>query len=194
MNGRLAAAAGDGAVVEVGGLGIGVHVSATSARKLPPIGQTVRLATHLVVREDALELFGFADDDERRLFEQLISVSGVGPRMALSICSVGEPDALRLAIVRGDTATIQRASGVGKRTAERVVIDLRDRLGASEAAVTGASADGPAPSADLYLSARDALVSLGFKAEEADAALASAPAASSAEDLIRHGLSQLRRS
>lgn len=193
MSGRLAAVEADGVVVEVGGVGLLLRVSASSARALPGIGQSVRLSAHLVVREDALDLYGFADDSERRLFDQLIGVSGVGPRMALAVLGVDDADAVRLAIARGDSAKLQRAAGVGKRTAERIVLELRDRIG------PGGGSSAPEPgaaggSADAFLSARDALVALGFKGDEADGALADAPPGIDAEGLIRHGLSRLRRS
>jgi holliday junction DNA helicase RuvA len=193
--GRLAAVEADAVVVEVGGVGLLLRVSASSARALPAVGQTVRLTTHLVVREDALDLYGFIDDVERRLFDQLISVSGVGPRMALAILGVDDADGVRLAIARGDTAKIQRAAGVGKRTAERVVLDLRDRITAGPATPPG-DGDGPAGvnAAEAFLAARDALVALGFRGEEADAALAGAPSGVDAEALIRHGLAGLRKS
>lgn len=179
----------DGPVIEVGGVGLLVRVSATTLGALPPTGGEVSLLTVLVVREESLDLYGFASAAERGLFEAFTSVSGVGPRLGLAICSTGEPDELRLAIARGDSARLQTASGVGKRTAERLVLDLRDRLGA----IDGAS-PAPTPSqADLHITARDGLVALGFRAEEADQALADAPADLDAEGLVRHGLARLRR-
>ena len=115
--------------------------------------------------------------------------------MALAILGVDDADGVRLAIARGDTAKIQRAAGVGKRTAERVVLDLRDRITAGPATPTG-EGDGSAGAntAEAFLAARDALVALGFRGEEADAALASAPSGVDAEALIRHGLAGLRKS
>ena len=179
----------DGPVMEVGGVGMLVRVSTTTAAALPGAGGEVALLTVLVVREESLDLYGFASAAERMLFEAFTSVSGVGPRLGLAICGVAEPDELRLAIARGDSARLQTASGVGKRTAERIVLELRDRLGA----VNGA-AGVPAPgAADVHLSARDGLVALGFRPEEADAALADAPAGLDAEGLVRHGLAALRR-
>lgn len=178
----------DGPVIEVGGVGMLVRVSTTTAAALPATGAEAALLTVLVVREESLDLYGFASPAERMLFEAFTSVSGVGPRLGLAICGVAEPDELRLAIARGDSARLQTASGVGKRTAERIVLELRDRLGA----VNGA-AGAPSPAADVHLSARDGLVALGFRPEEADAALAGAPAGLDAEGLVRHGLTALRR-
>jgi Holliday junction DNA helicase RuvA len=191
VSGRVAAHEPEGPVVEVGGVGLLLRVSATTAAQLPPAGGSVSLLAHLVVREDALDLYGFATAAERSLFEAFLSVSGVGARLALAVCGVAAPDELRMALARGDSARLQAAPGVGKRTAERIVLELRDRLGAL------APADGPGPEADgeadLYLQARDALVSLGFRAEEAGAALADAPADAGAEELVRFGLKALRR-
>ncbi len=190
LRGRLAAVEADAVVVEVGGVGLHVRCSATTARALPPAGQDVALTTHLVVREDALDLYGFATAAERELFEAFLSVNGVGPRMALAICGVDSPDGLRLGVARGDVAKIQLAQGVGKRTAERVVLELRGKVG-EIAAADGAGHD---PSgADVFLAARDGLVGLGFRQEDAEAALSDAPAAATAEELIRHGLGRLRR-
>ena len=179
----------DGPVVEVGGVGLLVRVSSTTLGTLPSPGGEAALLTVLVVREESLDLYGFATAGERTLFEAFTTVSGVGPRLALAICSTGEPDELRLAIARGDSARLQTASGVGKRTAERLVLDLRDRLGALDGSSTS-----PTPSqADVHITARDGLVALGFRPEEADQALADAPAELDAEGLVRHGLARLRR-
>jgi holliday junction DNA helicase RuvA len=189
VKGRLAAVEADSVVVEVGGVGLLVRCSATTARALPAVGQQVSLTTYLVVREDALDLYGFATPAERELFEAFISVGGVGPRMGLAICGVDEPDNLRLAVARGDVAKIQLASGVGKRTAERVILELRGKVGE----LVGAESGGGLTDADTFLAARDGLVGLGFKQEEAEAALSDAEAGASAEELLRHGLSRLRR-
>jgi Holliday junction DNA helicase RuvA len=190
VRGRLAAVEADTVVVEVGGVGLLVRCSATTARALPATGQDVSLTTYLVVREDALDLYGFATSGERELFEAFISVGGVGPRMGLAICGVDEPDALRLAVARGDVAKIQLASGVGKRTAERVVLELRGKVGELVSTDGGARA---LTDADTFIAARDGLVGLGFKQEEAEAALSDAATGASAEELLRHGLARLRR-
>lgn len=178
-------------MVEVGGVGLFVRCSATTARALPLVGSPVSLTTYLVVREDALDLYGFATAGERELFEAFVSISGVGPRMALAICGVDDPDALRLAVARGDVAKIQLAQGVGKRTAERVVLELRGKMG--EIATAPANGAKGLSDADVFMSARDGLVGLGFKQDEAEAALGDAPAGASAEELLRHGLARLRK-
>ena len=164
----------EGPVVEVGGVGMLLRVSGQTAQSLPAPGGEVRLLAHLVVREDALDLYGFATAAARGQFAAFLSVGGVGPRMALALCGVAAPDELRLAIARGDGARLQAAPGVGKRTAEGAAL-------------------APAGSADAYLAARDGLLGLGFKVEEADAALAEAPPGLEAEALVRHGLERLRR-
>lgn len=189
VRGRVVAHEPEGPVVEVGGVGLFVRVSATTAATLPAVGAEAALLTVLVVREEALDLYGFASAGERSLFEAFTGVSGVGPRLALAICGLDGPDELRLALARGDSARLQAASGVGKRTAERVVLELRDRLGSLNGGAPALAAAG----ADAYLSARDGLVALGFRPEEADAALTDAPPGLDAEGLVRHGLGRLRR-
>lgn len=181
----------DGPVIEVGGVGLLVRVSATTGATLPAVGTEVALLATLVVREESLDLYGFGTAAERALFEAFTSVNGVGPRLALALCGVADPDALRLAIARGDGARLQAAPGVGKRTAERIVLELRERLGALE--TSGVAAASPGSAADVHIAARDGLVALGFRPEEADAALADAPDGLDAEGLVRHGLAALRR-
>jgi Holliday junction DNA helicase RuvA len=176
-------------VIEVGGVGMLVRVSATTSGSLPAAGAEAFLLTVLVVREESLDLYGFATAEERALFEAFTSVNGDGPRLGLAICGVAAPDDLRLAIARGDGARLQAANGVGRRTAERIVLELRDRLGSLNGVATSAVPTG----ADAHISARDGLVALGFRPEEADAALADAPAGLDAEGLVRHGLAALRR-
>jgi Holliday junction DNA helicase RuvA len=190
VRGRVVAHEAEGPVIEVGGVGLLVRVSATTATKLPAAGAEASLLTVLAVREESLDLYGFATQAERALFEAFTGVSGVGPRLALAICGLDDPDELRLALARGDSARLQAASGVGKRTAERVVLELRDRIGSLNG---GAPPVVTAGSADAYLSARDGLVALGLRPEEADAALVDAPEGLDAEGLVRHGLGRLRR-
>jgi Holliday junction DNA helicase RuvA len=190
VRGRVVALEAEGPVVEVGGVGLLVRVSATTGASLPPVGSEASLLTVLVVREESLDLYGFATAGERALFEAFTGVNGVGPRLALAICGLDSPDELRLALARGDSARLQAASGVGKRTAERVVLELRDRLGSLNG---GPPPEVAAGAADAYLAARDGLVALGFRAEEADAALQGAPEGLDAEGLVRHGLGRLRR-
>jgi Holliday junction DNA helicase RuvA len=191
LTGRLADADADGLVVEVGGVGLRVHASAAAARAARDHPQAVQLHTHLVVREDALTLYGFASRRERGLFVALLGVSGLGPAKALALLSGYPVDTLQRAIATDDLALLASVSGIGKRTAERIVVELRDKLGA--AALEAVEADGasaPSPD-DAHLSARDALVALGFAVAEAETALAGAEG--STEQRVKVGLAALRR-
>jgi Holliday junction DNA helicase RuvA len=189
--GRLLEADADGLVIEVGGVGLRVHASAAAARAAQETPQAVRLQTHLVVREDALTLYGFANGRERGLFVALLGVSGLGPSKALALLSGYPADTLQRAIAAGDLALLASVSGIGKRTAERIVVELRDKLGAAalETAPSGGST-APAPD-DPHLSARDALVALGFAVSEAEAALAGSEGTT--EQRVKGALATLRR-
>jgi holliday junction DNA helicase RuvA len=167
VRGRVAAVSPDGAVVEVGGVGLAVHCTPGTLAGLRP-GAEARLATSLVVREDSLTLYGFADDDEKHLFELLQTASGVGPRLAQAVLAVLTPDAVRKAIANADTATLTRVPGIGKKGAERLVLELRDRVGPAPLASDAApSAAGAWPE-----QVRQALVGLGWTAGQADQAVA----------------------
>ncbi|HEY0533891.1 MAG TPA: Holliday junction branch migration protein RuvA [Actinoplanes sp.] len=128
VRGVVAAIASDSAVIEVGGIGLQVQCAPATLAGLRT-GAEARLATSMVVREDSLTLYGFADHDEKHLFELLQTASGVGPRLAQAILAVHQPDAVRRAIVGGDLATLTRVPGIGKKGAEKLVIELRDRIG-----------------------------------------------------------------
>ncbi len=156
----------EGLVLDVGGVGYLVQATPAALRKADGAAE-VTLLTYLNVREDALQLFGFADAAERDLFVQLLSVNGVGPKVALAILSGSPAAELRRAIVRQDAARFQAIPGIGKKTAERIVLELKER--ASAAVVPDASGEAsPSP----HLVARDALVELGYSIMEAEAALA----------------------
>ena len=187
VRGHLTAADADGVVVGMGGMGFHVRVSDSTRADLPGIGSEVVLHTHLVVREDALDLYGFSDESERIIFASLLGVNGVGPRSALAICGLGTPQALALAIGGGDVGYISKAAGVGKKTAERVILELRDKVGVAGAAGI------PAPATGARGGAREGLVALGFPPDQVDAALAGADADLDEEALIRHGLAVLGR-
>lgn len=188
VRGHLAATDADGVVVGMGGMGVHVRVSDTTRADLPPVGSEVMLHTHLVVREDALDLYGFAGDQERLLFEALLGVNGVGPRMALAICGLGTPEALAIAIGGGDAAYIQNAAGVGRKTAERVILELRDKVG-----IASSGGGTPALPGTPRSGAREGLVALGFPPDAVDAALAGAGDDMDEEALVRHGLAVLGR-
>jgi Holliday junction DNA helicase RuvA len=166
LRGRAVARDAEGLVLEVGGVGYRVLATPSAIRKADG-GDEVVVETHLHVREDALQLYGFAEAAERELFEKLLSVSGVGPKVALAIVSGYSPAELTRAIVREDAALFQTIPGIGKKTAQRVVLELKERI-APLAAV-----DGPHLGAgDGHVVARDALVELGYTAAEAEQRLA----------------------
>jgi holliday junction DNA helicase RuvA len=157
----------DGLVLEVGGVGYRLLATPTAIRKADGVDEAV-IETHLHVREDALQLFGFADAAERELFEQLLAVSGVGPKVALAIVSGYSPGELKRAIVREDDALFQTIPGIGKKTAQRVVLELKERI-----APLVAVDEGPHLGAgDGHIVARDALVELGYTTAEAELRLA----------------------
>jgi holliday junction DNA helicase RuvA len=184
VRGQVAAIGPDGAVVEVGGVGLAVQCSPGTLARLR-VGKQARLSTSLVVREDSLTLYGFADDDERALFELLQTASGVGPRLAQAILAVHPPAEVRRAVATADIAALTRVPGIGKKGAERLVLELRDRIGSAEAAGGGApgtaAVTAVAPWRDQL---RHALVGLGWSAREAEEAVdAVAPQADAGADL-----------
>ncbi|MGC9668550.1 Holliday junction branch migration protein RuvA [Planosporangium sp. 12N6] len=166
VHGRVAAVGPDGAVIEVGGVGLAVSCTPNTLATLR-VGAEARLATTLVVREDSLTLYGFADDDARELFELLQTASGVGPRLAQAVLAVHSPDTVRRAIAGGDTATLTRVPGIGKKGAERLVLELRDKVGL----IPGEGAL-PVAGAAWADQVRQALVGLGWTAGQADQAVA----------------------
>jgi Holliday junction DNA helicase RuvA len=167
--GRVAAVAPDGAVIEVGGVGLSVACAPGTLAGLR-VGEQARLATSLVVREDSLTLYGFADDDEKHLFELLQTASGVGPRLAQAVLAVHSPTVVRRAISEGDTSTLTRVPGIGRKGAERLVLELRDRIG-PVGGVVPANGAGARPGA-WQEQVRAALVGLGWTAGQADQAVA----------------------
>jgi Holliday junction DNA helicase RuvA len=176
-----------GVVVESGGVGYRLSVSAGTLASVPAVGKTVRLHSHLVMRDDAIQLFGFATDAERELFLMLIGVQGVGPKVALAVLSGGSPDELTAAIATGDAARFQAAPGIGKRTAERIIVELKDK-------VAGAVADQivvSRTSDDPRVIAREGLVGLGYTPQEADAML-DAVIGETPEELIGEALKAAR--
>ncbi|MGI8880980.1 MAG: Holliday junction branch migration protein RuvA [Jatrophihabitans sp.] len=168
--GVVAAVSPDGAVIEVGGVGLAVSCSPGTLARLR-LGEPARLATSLVVREDSLTLYGFADDDERSLFELLQTANGVGPKLAQTILGVHPPRTVRQAIATSDFAALMQVSGIGKKGAERLVIELRDRIGSidgSDSVLTGGSVAPTAPWRDQL---KHALAGLGFTGKEATDAI-----------------------
>ncbi|KQS64929.1 Holliday junction branch migration protein RuvA [Modestobacter sp. Leaf380] len=177
--GRVAAVSPDGAVVEVGGIGLAVQCTPGTIARLQ-VGEDARLSTSLVVREDSLTLYGFADDDERQLFELLQTANGVGPRLAQAVLAIHPPREVRRAVTTGDLKSLMQVPGIGKKGAERLVLELRDRLGVGsgdvslDAATAAAGATGLAvtPVAPWRDQLTTALVGLGWSVREADGALA----------------------
>lgn len=167
VRGVVAALSSDCAVVEVGGVGLAVQCAPGTLAGMR-VGAPVRLATSLVVREDSLTLYGFANDDEKQLFELLQTASGVGPRLAQAVLAVHPPDVVRKAIATGDTATLTRVPGIGKKSAERLVLELRDRIGP-----VPVGGDGPADvgTGNWVEQVRQALIGLGWTAAQADQAV-----------------------
>jgi Holliday junction DNA helicase RuvA len=176
VSGRVAAVSPDGAVVEVGGIGLAVQCTPGTIARLQ-VGEAARLSTSLIVREDSLTLYGFADDDERQLFELLQTANGVGPRLAQAVLAIHPPREVRRAVAMADVKALMQVPGIGKKGAERLILELRDRLGST---TSDTSLDAPAvvglPSVTAVAPWRDqltsALVGLGWSAKEADSALA----------------------
>jgi Holliday junction DNA helicase RuvA len=160
----------DAAVIEVGGVGLLLHTTPGTAASLRPGAEAV-LATTLIVREDALTLYGFADEDERSVFDLVLTVSGVGPRIALAMLAVHTPDALRRAVSSGDLAALTKVPGIGKKGAERIVLELRDKIGVPTSGASSSSVSRPAAD-EASAQVRDALVGLGWSVKQADDAVA----------------------
>lgn len=174
VHGTVASVSLDSAVVEVGGIGMLVRATPGTLARLR-LGQQTRLATSLVVREDALTLFGFVEEDERDVFEILQTVSGVGPRLALGMLAVHEPDALRRALAAEDVKALTQVPGIGNKGAQRILLELGDRLGPPH------GTPAPAPVAGTMPEVVDALVQLGWSAKAADDAVATVLAESPAD-------------
>ena len=170
--GSVAAVAPDGAVIDVGGVGLQVQCTPGTLAGLR-MGERARVATSLVVREDSLTLYGFASDDERNTFELLQTASGVGPRLAQAMLAVLTPDALRRAVAAEDLAVLTSVPGIGRKGAQRIVLELAGRLGAPEelAGVTVSAAGGSGVQPAWRDQVRAGLVSLGWQAREADQAI-----------------------
>ncbi len=189
VRGEVAVRRPDHVVVLAGGVGYRLAVSAETLRQVPALGKETTLHSHLVVRDDALALFGFATEEERDLFLLLVTVQSVGPKVALAVLSGGPPRELVRAIAAGDTARFQAVPGIGKRTAERIVAELRPKVDAGGAADPITVTRG---TDDPRLLARDGLLELGFPPAEAEALLADAEG-DTVEALIGAALRSARR-
>ena len=187
ISGRVVVRRPDHVIVDCGGVGYRLAVSAETLRHVPAIGNDVSLHAHLVVRDDALALYGFSSETERDLFLMLLGVQTVGPKMAIAVLSGAPPRELLAAVAAGDVSRL-RAPGVGKRTAERIIVELREKVAASvaqdEISITRSD--------DPRTVAREALAGLGYGADEIDSLLDGADG-DSAEQLISHALRSARR-
>jgi Holliday junction DNA helicase RuvA len=172
LRGTVAGVAPDGAVIEVGGVGMRVQCTPGTLAALRP-GEPAQVATSLVVREDSLTLYGFSSEDERNVFELLQTASGVGPRLALAMLAVHAPDALRRAVSTEDLGALTMVPGIGKKGAQRIVLELRDRLGPPGDSGDGLPARAAAPRAPSWRDqVQSGLVNLGWPARDADQAIA----------------------
>ena len=201
VNGILESVEEGVAIVDVNGFGVNVYISGSTMDRLPGIGEAIKLYTYTNVKEDAFNLFGFLSKDELSLFKMLITINGIGPKGGLSIMSVMSPDDLRFAIIAGDTKSISSAPGIGKKTAERIVLELKDKIKVSEDDMLGRGSvsaedivsDGAFPARDEAVAA---LVALGYNSAIAMKAvrkvLSSNPdAANDTEVLLKQALKEM---
>jgi len=189
VRGEVAVRRPDHVVIDCGGVGYRLAVSAETLKQVPGAGKAATLHAHLVVRDDALALYGFSTEEERDLFLMLLGVQAVGPKVALAVLSGGPPRELLGAIAGGDAARFQAVPGIGKRTAERIIVELREKVvdAALEDSITVTRGDDP------HALARDGLVGLGYSLQEAEELLRDAPGdVRSPEDLIAHALRAAR--
>ncbi|MDX6672548.1 MAG: holliday junction helicase RuvA [Solirubrobacteraceae bacterium] len=187
VRGDVAVRRPDHVVVDCGGVGYRLAVSSETLKHVPAAGKPVALHAHMVVRDDQLALYGFHAEEERDLFLMLLGVQAVGPKVALAVLSGGPPRELLGALAAGDAARFQAVPGIGKRTAERIIVELREKVVDAPAAEISISRTD-----DPRLLARDGLVGLGYSLQEAQELLDDAPADLSTEDLIAHALKAAR--
>ena len=193
LEGKLVSALPTQATVDVNGVGYEVFIPLSSYDKLPTVGQPIRILTHLVVREDAHLLYGFMTGTERDLFRLLVNnVSGIGPKLALAVLSGMSVTNFKTAVVNSDIAAISKISGLGKKTAERIVLELKDKLGVAAAWEAATSAHAPTPEQEQANEAMLALIALGYKQVDAYKAVRDLQAqAKSAEELVKLALKKI---
>jgi holliday junction DNA helicase RuvA len=180
----------DGAVIDVGGLGLSLFLSTSTLQGLPAIGKKVRLCSYLHVKEDILQLYGFSDRRERDIFLKLIAISGIGPKAAVAVLSAYDPDAFIRIVVTEDLDAITAVSGVGKKSGQRIILELKDKLAplVGELGVTVGGPDG----GNMIKEARDALKGLGYSTMEVNQALEGfATEEPRVEEMIKHALKRL---
>lgn len=184
----------DHVVVETAsGVGYRIAVSAYTMERIPAVGHPVSLHTELIVREDSMALYGFATEEEQDLFTLLLGVQSVGPKMALAVLSGGSPRELVMALAAGDAPRFQAVPGIGKRTAERIIVELREKVGVPNELVPTIGGGSATRGDDPRLLARDGLIELGYELIEADRLLSGAEAGLTAEALIGHALKAAAR-
>jgi Holliday junction DNA helicase RuvA len=192
IHGRIASKSPPQLLVEAGGVGYEIEAPMSTFFLLPPVGEEVRLLTHLVVREDAHLLYGFATDEERRLFRNLLKVSGVGPKIALALLSGISVEGFAHCVRNDDVAALTRVPGIGRKTAERLLVEMKDRLDGAVGSTPGAVVLPAGNSAQSE--AFGALVALGYKPAEASRLLKSVEGGTqTTEDLIRRALQSAAR-
>lgn len=197
LRGELAAVEEEKAVIDVGGVGYGVFMPKQALSLLPAVGNEIKIYTYLNVREDAMQLFGFMTRDDLEIYKQVIGVSGIGPKGGLNILSCMSPDELRFAIMSGDVKAISAAPGIGKKTAEKLIVELRDKVdietvldhaaNGQERADVGASSDN-----EMHAEAVQALVALGYGSSESLRAVKkTSPECASIEEILKEALKYL---
>ena len=195
LRGKLTACDINFIVVECGGVGFKCFTSLNTAKQLGEIGKEINVFTHLAVREDAMDLYAFATTAELDAFKLLITVSGIGPKAAVAILSELTPDRLALCIASDDAKSITAAQGVGKKTAERVVLELKDKIGSIATEVASATVSNLQKNIDNSASAEaiEALVSLGYSQSDAAVVVGSLDSSMSVDEMIRYGLKELAK-
>lgn len=195
LRGKLTACDISFIVVECGGVGFKCFTSLNTAKQLGEIGKEINVFTHLAVREDAMDLYAFATTAELDAFKLLITVSGIGPKAAVAILSELTPDRLALCIASGDAKSITTAQGVGKKTAERVVLELKDKIGSIATEAASATVSNLQKNIDNSASAEaiEALVSLGYSQSDAAVVVGSLDSSMSVDEMIRYGLKELAK-
>ena len=194
LKGILAGKTADCALVDVQGVGYAVGMAQGALAKLPAVGQSIQVHTYLQVSDNGIALYGFSTLEEKALFERLITVSGVGPKVALAALSAFSPEALVAAVQAQDVAAVQKIPGVGKKTASRIILELKGSFDEGLASLfdgQGQPASAASVAAESLKGAREALLALGFASAEADVALKGAPEGSDENALIKYALKRL---
>jgi holliday junction DNA helicase RuvA len=195
LSGKLVSALPTQAIIDVGGIGYEVFIPLSSYDKLPTVGEPIRILTHLAVREDAHVLYGFMTTAERDLFRLLVNnVTGIGPKLALAVLSGMSVNNFKVAVVNSDVASLSKISGLGKKTAERIVLELKDKLGVAAAWEAASAIHGPTPEQEQLNEAVLALIALGYKQVEAHKAvrdLQQKGETKTAEDLVKLALKKI---